>query len=757
MAEIRDELILSDGFSEVWNKYINQGEQAAKQTMETQTAVNQFANSATEASTSFDTVAAATQLAAEMAAELAESEQRAAEQIDVASAATRESAQGYIEQANAITAVTPSIVNYQRQIAATERTINQQNLKLQQALTLYDRTVTSEGAASRAAEQQRQTIDDLNKSLDSTIAKHGELNDALEEFTAANPETAAAIAATGGAGAAAASGGLDRLLRKVLQLVTAYISWKAIMGAVSTALEEENYQIRFDATFGLENGENALAWVREQANVLGRTTQEIADATTRFSRLTTNPQNIEALTNLADRFARFSISGDYDQFVTGLTNALRTGNLRQLSTETGISVQSLQNFGVEDALNAGDVGRFVAALEEAAVTIGITEDAYANALNSSQARLDRFVNGVKNRAQQAARGFLDAFAPAFDQLDQFLQTEQGATLFAGLASGFDAVGLAASYAVEVLIMIASFLADNWDTAVTIAAYGAGAFVIVLSLIAVAALAANWPILLLLGTVIAFGSTLDELGVGAEHVFEAVGAGFGMIYSVGTNTIGGLYNVIASFAEFFANVWDAPLEATVSLFLNVFDAILGIVENTAQAIDHLLGSNLADGIAAFRGRLGAEIDATYGANSVRVPRWENTNFSEDVEKFSSAGREIGRRLDNFDVEAFLPGQFDSLSNALGGFDGSDLIGADGAVPVKVKGDISLADEDLRLLVDLAERRYVADVNVRTLAPKLNVNVTNKNEGSPLKESDIADVVMWTLEEQIHNHSDLVYDY
>lgn len=712
-------------------------------------------NGAAQVADSLNTVEMAQQAAANSAADLEAAQAAATEEAIRLGIATAQVAQEYIDQANAIVAVEPSIANYESQIRAVERSIASQNTKLQQALNLYQQTSEATGATSDETERARQAVLNLNNALGNNIEKYNQLNDELEEFINNNP--ADPIEETDRKSQQAANGGLEQLLRKLAKITAAYFGWRALVGAVGRAMEEERYEIRFDAAFGPENGENALAWVRQQANELGRSTQEIADSVTRFSRLTTNPENIERLTEAADKFSRFSVSGDYDQIVTGLTNALRTGNLRQLSTETGISTQALKDFGVEDALNAGDVGAFIDALDAAGAAIGITEEAYQNALNSSGDQYEKFINRIQNRAQQAARGFLDAFGPAFETLNEFLDSEQGATFFAGLQSGFEAIGTAAAYFVQALTTVAGFLADNWETVITAAALGLSIFAGWMTITAIATLAANAPILLFLGLLVAIGVALASMGVGATEVFTVIGGLFGALYNIVSNVIGNLWNIIAAFVEFFANVWNDPLGSVARLFASVFDGILGIVETVASAIDFVLGTELANGVANFRSNIQTAVEKKYANEGVSIDRWENTNFGDDVDKFADIGAALGEKLDNFDIDAFLPGGLDSLGGALGGFSGEDLIGADGAVPVKVKGDINLADEDLRMLTDLAERRYVADVNVRTLAPKLSVNVSNTTTGEPMKPQDVADVVMWTLEQQINEHSDLAYDY
>ena len=70
-------------------------------------------------------------------------------------------------------------------------------------------------------------------------------------------------------------------------------------------------------------------------------------------------------------------------------------------------------------------------------------------------------------------------------------------------------------------------------------------------------------------------------------------------------------------------------------------------------------------------------------------------------------------------------------------------------VKVKGEVKLSDEDLKIFRDIAENRYIANVSLETLAPSVNVNV--ENNGQNMSEDDIASAVTKALETQISEHT------
>jgi hypothetical protein len=74
--------------------------------------------------------------------------------------------------------------------------------------------------------------------------------------------------------------------------------------------------------------------------------------------------------------------------------------------------------------------------------------------------------------------------------------------------------------------------------------------------------------------------------------------------------------------------------------------------------------------------------------------------------------------------------------------------------RIRNDITLADEDIRMLSELAVRDREIQINSRTLAPNVTVEVNNHN-GTPLDENTIVNAVSSCLASQIAMHSDDTY--
>ena len=191
------------------------------------------------------------------------------------------------------------------------------------------------------------------------------------------------------------------------------------------------------------------------------------------------------------------------------------------------------------------------------------------------------------------------------QWNDFINSADGQRILSNMITLFSVLAEAGTDALSFLGQGALFVVDNLDMILPVLgaigiAYGllhakallaAGANVEGALASAAAWAVVHWPILLIAAAFMGALMYAQQFQFGMEEAGAAVGTVFGMLYAVGYNTFASLWNLIAAFAEFFANVWNDPLGATVRLFTSVFDSILSIVETVAGAIDALLGSDL----------------------------------------------------------------------------------------------------------------------------------------------------------------------
>ena len=69
---------------------------------------------------------------------------------------------------------------------------------------------------------------------------------------------------------------------------------------------------------------------------------------------------------------------------------------------------------------------------------------------------------------------------------------------------------------------------------------------------------------------------------------------------------------------------------------------------------------------------------------------------------------------------------------------------------MEGEVNLSDEDLKLYRDLAERKYMANVELQTLAPQISVSIP-ESAAKNLTAQDIADKLKTILIQQSASHT------
>ena len=502
------------------------------------------------------------------------------------------------------------------------------------------------------------------------------------------------------------------------------------------------------------------------ANVVARLGQNAKEA------FGSNAELIQFAENLNKSFV---IAGSSQEEIASaslqLTQALGSGVLR--GEELNAVFEAAPNIirTIADYLGVG-VGEIRQMASDGQITADVVKNAMLAAtddINSEFASMpmtlaQAFTMG-KNSIQNALR---DSFAGWSD----FLNTDEGQRALGQMISLFTVLAQMGVGALSAIGQGALWASQNLDFIIPILAAIGAAYVLLHAqaiataganvaggLASAAAWAvANWPVLLLVAVLAAAMIAAQQFGVGMEEVGAWVGATLGILYATGYNVFAALWNVIASFAEFFANVWNDPLGATARLFFDVFDAILGIVETVAGAIDALLGSNLAGAVSGFRSQLSGWVDDTFGENAIQIKRMANLDVAATSQQWEGIGGNIGSKLDNMnlnlsDIAGGIGGLGDFVVPASGELGNIGDVGSVGTVK-KIDGDVNLSDEDIKMYRDLAERRYMNNIELQTIAPQINITIP-KGAGGNISEEDLANKLKAILVKQQAAHTSVAH--
>lgn len=365
--------------------------------------------------------------------------------------------------------------------------------------------------------------------------------------------------------------------------------------------------------------------------------------------------------------------------------------------------------------------------------------------------------------QQVRNAGVSSLGEVTKKLNDFLNTDTGQWFITEAVAGMELLAAAASVTVDLMAAGADFVRDNWDFVLPVLLgigagfLAAGAAGMASGFAAAAAwAAANAPFIAIGVTVGTLIFLLHQSGVSWQEMGAVAGGILGGLYTVLYTTVALGWNLFASFAEFFANVFNDPVAAIAHLFASLLDTILGVVETAASAIDALLGSDLSGAVSGFRGKVADWVDTNYGANAVEIKRMASLDAGDTVGSWADVGGNLGSKLDAMDRNVVsLADNFKSnLGNSFAGTGGAGSSGGIGNIgkvgsvgSVKnVDGEIRLADEDVRLYRDLAERRYMNQIELKTLAPNINVTFPAGTSGN-LSAQDVADHLKRMLVEQM----------
>ena len=234
------------------------------------------------------------------------------------------------------------------------------------------------------------------------------------------------------------------------------------------------------------------------------------------------------------------------------------------------------------------------------------------------------------------------------------------------------------------------------------------------------------------SVSATGIITGALAAALAFVGNVVAAAGTIIY----NAIASIYNVVAAAANFIGNVFNDPIGSVARLFFDLADTVLGVLQTLAGAIDTIFGSSLADSVQGWRNSLGGWVDKTFGKGDEVMAQME----------LKSADRFVYK-------DAFTSGY--NWGSNLFGSSASDLFGQSEAyeniasIADSVSGiekSVAMTDEDLKSLVDVAERRYVNNVNLTAQTPV--INITGQNTGNTTADRQaIANTIRDILIEQV----------
>lgn len=423
---------------------------------------------------------------------------------------------------------------------------------------------------------------------------------------------------------------------------------------------------------------------------------------------------------------------------------------------------------------------------------------------------------VKNQA-------LMAFQPVLNQINRIANSKNFDHFVEGSVTAISIVASAATTAFGLITSVAGFLYDNWSivgpiimgvvavlgglklamlavngvqligTAITNGYLIAkGALMVVTGLFtraegaatvaqqafnsALLACPITWIIIAIVALIAIFYAAVAAVNKFAGTSYSATGFLVGVFATAGAfigNTVLGvvnavitwfvtLWNLIAAFANFFANVFNDPVAAIEHLFLNLFNCILDIVSGAAGLIDKITGSDLSGSIDGFQNKVNK-----WAQN--KIPEQKEYVKTLDPDKYTinkriaygdaykdgyDWGKNLGKpkKVKTPKVKSPKITDYGKMVKDPSSAATAANTGKTAANTAKTANSVSATQEDLSYLRDIAEQEAINQIT----SPIINVEMTNNNTvNSGMDLDGISSMLRSKVEEEMYASAEGVY--
>lgn len=550
------------------------------------------------------------------------------------------------------------------------------------------------------ADKFSKAMDGFKKKLEALTGNAGKLDRAANN-------SAKSVADSGRAAkdASFSFGGFGGAMLIVNQAMQAF---SRLAEPVKDALDEIGDKQRALIMLGDDAGSEFNSFVHDVARAMGRADGEVRKAGLRWHHTGLGGEDIQRMTELADRFANLNPGKSFEDVANTLNDAVKSHSVSGLADLLGGGEgveRKLQRSGVERKLRRGDVAGAMESFKAVADGFGYTEERAGKMGNTIDKKVEKVTSMVKSRFTDMFSGIVERAEPYIERITSWLESEDAERFFENV-----------SHLISSAVDGVAWLVDKVDEAVgwlkdTLSGYWSD----------------------IVGDNVSFLDMVTGIVVGG--VTQLAGSVYNMVVEVWNwivektqLSINRVIDLGIGLRNKFVEVFHELKTTVTSIFSSL---VKGVLEMAEKLADTDIGKRLGLDTAAEDLRSIAEsLDAITNSKPDLVdPNKHHVNFANaqltkvDSTKMAAdaIGSAIGAIHNFFNLDKKPESDEERKKDEKKKLKALNGIHTDTG---KIKGAL-LQEQELRWMKEMAEQRFVNEVNVRQLTPTINLTVKGTN--------------------------------